>query len=82
MDWGFIGWLIIGIIAGWAAGHLTSVRGFGIIGNIVVGVIGAVIGGFIFGLVGLSSTGFIGSLVTAIIGAVVLLFIASWITKH
>jgi uncharacterized membrane protein YeaQ/YmgE (transglycosylase-associated protein family) len=82
MEWGFIGWLIVGIIAGWAAGHITRGRGFGIIGNIVVGVIGAIIGGFIFGLVGLSSTGFIGSLITATIGAVVLLYIASWIKKH
>jgi uncharacterized membrane protein YeaQ/YmgE (transglycosylase-associated protein family) len=79
---GFIGWLIVGIIAGWTAGHLTRGRGFGIIGNIVVGVIGAIIGGFIFGLFGLSSTVFTGSLVTAIVGAVVLLYIASWITKR
>ncbi len=82
MDWGIIGWLVVGIIAGWVAGHITRGRGFGIIGNIVVGVIGAIIGGFIFGLIGLSSTGLIGSLVTAVVGAVVLLFIVSWLTKH
>ncbi len=82
MFWGIIIWLIIGIIAGWAAGHITRGRGFGILGNIVVGIIGAVIGGFVFNLVGLASTNIIGSLITAIIGAVIFLYIASWVTKR
>jgi uncharacterized membrane protein YeaQ/YmgE (transglycosylase-associated protein family) len=82
MFWDFISWLIIGILAGWAAGHLTRGRGFGILGNIVVGIIGAAIGGFVFSLIGLSSTGFIGSLVTAIAGAVILLYLATWIKKR
>ena len=70
MDWGFIvGYS--GHNRRLGCGSYHRGRGFGIIGNIVVGVIGAVIGGFISGLVGLSSTVFIGSLVTAIIGAVI-----------
>ena len=43
---GLIGFLIIGCIAGWIAGNLMKGRGFGILGNMVVGVIGALVGGY------------------------------------
>jgi uncharacterized membrane protein YeaQ/YmgE (transglycosylase-associated protein family) len=82
MFWELISWLIIGVIAGWAAGHLSRGRGFGILGNIVVGIIGAAVGGFVFGLIGLSSTGFVGSLITAIVGALILLYIANWLKRR
>jgi uncharacterized membrane protein YeaQ/YmgE (transglycosylase-associated protein family) len=82
MFWELISWLIIGTIAGWAAGQLARGRGFGIFGNIVVGIIGAAIGGFVFGLIGLSSTGFVGSLVTATVGALILLYLANWLKGH
>ena len=65
--------LIIGALAGWLAGHITRGRGFGLLGDIVVGVIGAWLGGFVLHVFGLYSFGFIGSLVTALIGAVILL---------
>jgi len=65
--------LIIGALAGWLAGNITRGRGFGLLGDIVVGVIGAWLGGFILHLIGLYSIGLIGSLVTALIGAVILL---------
>ena len=68
--------LVIGAVAGWLAGQLVKGRGFGIVGNMIVGCVGALLGGFLFGLVGISSGGgLIGSLITALIGAVVLLFI-------
>ena len=73
--------LIIGAVAGWLAGKLMKGRGFGIIGNIVVGIIGAVIGSFLFGLLGVTAGSFIGSLVTATIGALVLLFLVNLIKK-
>jgi len=43
--------LVIGAIAGWLAGLVMKGRGFGILGNIVVGIVGAVILLFIVGLV-------------------------------
>ena len=73
--------LVIGALAGWLAGKLFKGRGFGIVGNIVVGIIGAVIGSFLFGLLGVTAGSFIGSLVTATIGALVLLFIVNLIKK-
>ena len=67
-----IWFLIIGGLAGWLAGLIMKGKGFGLVGNIIIGVLGAVLGGLLFGLLGLSATGTIGSLVTATVGAVVL----------
>ncbi|MCB0044698.1 MAG: GlsB/YeaQ/YmgE family stress response membrane protein [Caldilineaceae bacterium] len=76
-----IWWLIIGAVAGWAAGQFMRGGGFGLVGNIIVGIVGAVIGGFLFNLLGMSSTNIIGSLVTAIVGAVVLLYVAGLLNR-
>ena len=73
--------LIIGAMAGWLAGKLMKGRGFGVIGNIVVGIIGAVIGSFLFGLLGVTAGGFIGSVVMATIGALVLLYIVNLVKR-
>ena len=73
--------LIIGAIAGWLAGKIMKGRGFGVIGNIIVGIVGAILGGFIFGLIGIAASGLVGSLITATVGAVVLLFIVNLIKK-
>jgi uncharacterized membrane protein YeaQ/YmgE (transglycosylase-associated protein family) len=46
---GLLTWLIVGVIVGWLAGMVIKGRGFGLIGNIIVGVIGALIGGWLAG---------------------------------
>src|ERR1700728_1379753 len=73
---GLIGWIIIGLLAGWIAGHLTRGRGFGCIVNIILGLIGAVVGGWLFTKLGILVLGFWGSLAAATIGAVLLVAIA------
>jgi uncharacterized membrane protein YeaQ/YmgE (transglycosylase-associated protein family) len=73
--------LVIGAVAGWLAGLIMKGRGFGLLGNIIVGIIGAVVGGFLFGLLGLAAGGLIGSIVTATVGAVVLLFLIGLVKK-
>jgi uncharacterized membrane protein YeaQ/YmgE (transglycosylase-associated protein family) len=74
--------LLIGVVAGWLASQLMRGRGFGMVGNMIVGVVGAVLGGFLFGILGISTGGgLIGSLITAVIGAVVLLFLVSLVKK-
>lgn len=70
---GIIAWVIVGLIAGWAAGKVSRGHGFGLIGYLVVGLIGALIGGLVAGLFIQGSVGFIGSLIIAFLGAVVLL---------
>jgi uncharacterized membrane protein YeaQ/YmgE (transglycosylase-associated protein family) len=73
---GFIWWVIIGLIAGWIAGHLTRGRGFGCLVDIILGLIGAVLGGWIFTRLGIVTFGFFGSLAAATVGAVLLVAIA------
>jgi len=73
---GWVGWIIIGLLAGWIAGHLTRGRGFGCVVDIILGLIGAVVGGWIFTKLGIPLWGFWGSLAGATVGAVVLVAIA------
>lgn len=73
MHW--LGFLVIGVVAGWLAGKLTRGRGFGLVGDLVVGILGALVGGFLFRFLGVYSFGAIGSLVTATVGATVLLWL-------
>jgi uncharacterized membrane protein YeaQ/YmgE (transglycosylase-associated protein family) len=73
--------LIIGAIAGWLAGMVMKGRGFGLLGDIIVGIIGAVIGGYLLAIIGFIAWGLIGSLITAFIGAVVLLAIIRLIKR-
>lgn len=71
--------LIIGAIAGWLAGQIMKGKGFGLLGNIIVGVIGAFLGSLILGLVGFASTHLIGQIISATVGAVVLLYLVRFL---
>jgi len=73
--------IIIGAIAGWLAGKIMKGKGFGLLGNIVIGIIGAFVGGFLFGLLGITAGGIIGSLVMSTVGAVTLLFVVRVLKK-
>ena len=75
-------YLLIGGIAGWAAGFVVKGGGFSMLGNVVVGVVGGFIGGWVFGLLGIGGDGSnVGSFVTAFAGAVLLLFALSKLKK-
>ena len=73
--------LIIGAVAGWLAGQIMKGKGFGLIGNLIVGVIGAIIGGFVFDSLEINTYGIIGSLIAALVGAIILLWIISLVKK-
>ncbi len=74
MHW--VWFILIGLAAGWLAGKIMKGKGFGVVGDIVIGVIGALVGGFLFRLFGISDEGgLLWSLVVATIGAVVLLYV-------
>jgi uncharacterized membrane protein YeaQ/YmgE (transglycosylase-associated protein family) len=72
-----IGWVILGLIAGFIASKIVNKRGEGVLLDIVLGIVGAVVGGFIFNAVGASGVdGFnLYSMIVAVIGAVVVLVI-------
>jgi uncharacterized membrane protein YeaQ/YmgE (transglycosylase-associated protein family) len=69
---GFIGTIVIGLLAGWIAGTVTRGHGFGCIVNVLLGLIGAFIGRWIFLKLGIVIWGFFGTLAAATVGAVLL----------
>ena len=73
----FIAWLLVGAIAGWAAGLVMGGRGFGVLGNIVVGILGSFLGGLLASfLLGRDPSGFnVESILVAFVGAIVFLLI-------
>ena len=73
--------LAVGALAGWLAGLIMKGKGFGLIGNIIVGIVGAVLGGVVFSFVGITTEGLLGSIVMATIGAVILLFAVGLVKK-
>ena len=72
-----IGWLILGLIAGFIASRIVNKTGAGIILDIVLGIIGAFVGGFLFSMLGVGGvTGLnLYSLLVAIVGAIVVLVV-------
>jgi uncharacterized membrane protein YeaQ/YmgE (transglycosylase-associated protein family) len=70
-----IGWIILGLIAGFIASKIVNKTGEGFLLDIVLGIVGAIVGGFLFSLFGASGvTGLnIYSMVVAIVGAIVVL---------
>jgi uncharacterized membrane protein YeaQ/YmgE (transglycosylase-associated protein family) len=71
-----IGWLVLGLIAGWLAGKISRGRGFGCITDIILGIVGSFIGGWVFTKLGIWGGGFWYSLAAATLGAVILVSIA------
>lgn len=74
---GILSWVIVGLVAGWVAGKLMGGKGFGCLGNVVVGIIGALLGGWLSSrFLDVDVTGInIPSIIIAVIGAVIFLAI-------
>ncbi len=73
-----LSWLVVGLIASWLAGVIMKGRGYGVIGDIVVGILGALVGGFLaaalFGgdyLTGIN----VSTILVALLGAIVLVWV-------
>lgn len=70
-----LGWMFLGLIAGFIASKIVNNQGEGIFLDIVLGIVGAVVGGFLFGQIGTAGvTGFnLYSMFVAVVGAVIVL---------
>ncbi len=76
---GLLSWIVVGAIAGWLSGQVMKGRGFGLLGDIVVGIAGGLIGGFLAEVLfkvpnavnGINLT----SILVAFLGAVVLIVV-------
>jgi uncharacterized membrane protein YeaQ/YmgE (transglycosylase-associated protein family) len=78
---GLIYWIVVGLIAGWAAGKIMKGGGFGPLMDIVLGIVGAVVGGWLLGALGIRAGGFIGTIIVAIVGAMFLIWLSRLIKK-
>ena len=79
---GWIGYIIIGAIAGWIAGKIVKGGGSGIFMNIVIGVVGALVGGFLLSFfLDTAGGGLWFTLFTAVIVSVILLWIVGMVQK-
>src|SRR5215472_16918467 len=70
-----LGWIILGLIAGFIASKIVESRGQGFLLNILLGIVGGMVGGWLFEhFGGTGITGFnLWSMFVAVIGAVVVL---------
>jgi uncharacterized membrane protein YeaQ/YmgE (transglycosylase-associated protein family) len=80
-------WLIIGTLAGYFAGQVVRGRGYGVLGNMLIGLIGAVIGGLLFELLDIEISGLptftfsLTDLIVAFIGALILILATRMIRR-
>ena len=72
-----IGWIILGLIAGFIASKIVNKVGQGFWLDIALGIIGALVGGFLFESFGVTGvTGFnLYSMFVAVVGAIVVLVV-------
>jgi uncharacterized membrane protein YeaQ/YmgE (transglycosylase-associated protein family) len=72
----WIVWLLIGLLAGAIAGRIARGRGYGCLGDIILGLVGAFVGGLIVSAFANSQKplGFLMSLLVAVLGALVVIF--------
>lgn len=79
---GIIYSIVVGLIAGWAAGRIMKGGGYGVIADILLGIVGGILGGWIVGMLGLGGGGLIWAIVVSILGAVILIWITRLIKKE
>ena len=74
--------ILVGLVAGWAAGKIMKGSGYGVMGDIFLGIVGSLIGHFIMRMLGFYSTGgLIPNILVAILGAVVLVAVVRALKK-
>jgi uncharacterized membrane protein YeaQ/YmgE (transglycosylase-associated protein family) len=79
---GWIGYIIIGGIAGAIASKIIRGSGAGILMDIVIGIVGALVGGFILSFfVDTASGGYFFTFFTALLGSVILLWIVGMVRR-
>lgn len=73
--------IVVGILSGWLAGRIQKGKGFGLVGNLVVGILGSVFGNWLFWQLGFVTYGFIANVVVAVIGALVILWVVGLLAR-
>lgn len=66
--------LVVGLIAGFAASHFMGKKQ-DLVTNLIIGVVGAVVGGVIAAILGIAVYGILGRIVIATLGAMLCLWL-------
>lgn len=82
MDRGFLGWIVIGIVAGVLGKLLMPGKDpGGFIVTILIGIAGSLLAGFLGQAVGFYQPGQAGGWIGATVGAIILLFLYRLVTR-
>lgn len=81
---GWLGWIVVGFVAGMLAKLVTGVRDLGCIATTLVGILGGLLGGFLFVAAGGSGIDEFSlySLLVAFVGACILLLLFGVLTRR
>jgi len=79
---GILGWILLGLVAGFVASRIVGARGQGCMIDIALGLVGALVGGALFSALGedVFWTFSLRSMFVAVIGAIVVLVIYHAVT--
>lgn len=81
--YGFLGWIVIGVLAGGLAKLIMPGKDpGGCLVTILLGVAGALLAGFIGNAVGWYTQGQAGGFIAATIGAIIILFVYRLVTRR
>ena len=70
-----LGYIIVGILAGYVASRITNGQGKGCCMDFFLGVLGSVVGGWVLNLLGITWGGPFSNFGTSVLGAVLVLWI-------
>ena len=72
-----LGWIVLGLLAGWIASLIVDNKGKGPVLDMVLGIVGALVGGRIFMVLGAAPVSGVNiySLFVSVVGAVVVLVV-------
>ena len=70
-----LGYIIVGILAGYVASRITSGEGKGCCADFFIGVLGSVIGGWVLNILGITWGGPFSNFGTSVLGAIIVLWI-------
>ena len=74
--------IVVGLIAGWAAGQIMKGGGYGMIVDIILGIVGGFVGQWLLGVMGFATSGgIVADIIVGIVGAVVLVGITRLIKR-
>ena len=77
-----VGWIVLGLVAGFVASKIVNKQGEGLILDIVLSIVGAIVGGYVFSLFGGQGVNGVNiySMFVAAVGAIIVLVIYPSVT--